>query len=224
MDTATALWSFGLLVALLTLTPGLDTALILRTAVLGRRRRAWGVVLGIQTGTLVWGVLASVGATAVLTASHLAYETLRWAGAGYLLWTGARMLRDSWRRDTGAATDGRPADVHGGDGRGKDGPADGNGLVAGWRRGALTNLLNPKVGVFYVALLPQFIPPGAPHLAFGVLLTCEHLALGLVWSTVLVGFARVVRHRLTGPTARRVLDRITGGVIAAFGLRLAFGD
>ncbi|GAA4992078.1 LysE family translocator [Kitasatospora paranensis] len=233
MDTATALWSFGLLVGLLTLTPGLDTALILRTAVLGRRRRAWGVVLGIQTGTLVWGVLASVGATAVLTASHLAYETLRWAGAGYLLWTGARMLRDSWRRDTGAAPDGSPADGpadghggdrHGGDRQRTDGPADGNGLVAGWRRGALTNLLNPKVGVFYVALLPQFIPPGAPHLAFGVLLTCEHLALGLVWSTVLVGFARVVRHRLTGPTARRVLDRITGGVIAAFGLRLAFGD
>jgi threonine/homoserine/homoserine lactone efflux protein len=185
------------------------------------------VVLGIQTGTLVWGVLASVGATAVLTASHLAYETLRWAGAGYLLWTGARMLRDSWRRDTGPGTDADAADGQSGgprDGHAGEPSAEGNGLVAGWRRGALTNLLNPKVGVFYVALLPQFIPPGAPHLAFGVLLTCEHLALGLLWSTVLVGFARVVRHRLTGPTARRVLDRITGGVIAAFGLRLAFGD
>ncbi|MFD9126805.1 LysE family translocator, partial [Kitasatospora sp. NPDC059571] len=211
MDTATALWSFGLLVGLLTLTPGLDTALILRTAVLGRRRRAWGVVLGIQTGTLVWGVLASAGATAVLTASHLAYETLRWAGAGYLLWMGARMLRDSFR--TGDAA---PAEAA------QDGPdpaADGGGLVAGWRRGALTNLLNPKVGVFYIALLPQFIPPGAPHLAFGVLLTCEHLLLGVAWSAVLIGFARVLRHWLAGPTARRVLDRITGGVIAAWGGR-----
>ncbi|MEW1910703.1 LysE family translocator [Kitasatospora sp. NPDC085895] len=215
MDNATALWSFALLVGLLTLTPGLDTALILRTAVLGRRRRAWGVVLGIQTGTLAWGILASAGATAVLTASHLAYELLRWAGAAYLLWMGGRMIRDSWRRepagDTAGAAD--PAET---------GERDAFG--AGWRRGALTNLLNPKVGVFYMALLPQFVPPGAPHLAFGTLLTCEHIVLGTLWSAVLVGFARVVRRWLAGPTAKRVLDRITGGVVALFGLRLALGD
>ncbi|WP_405014328.1 LysE family translocator [Kitasatospora sp. NBC_01539] len=223
MDTATALWGFALLVGLLTITPGLDTALILRTAVLGRRRRAWGVVLGIQTGTLAWGVLASAGATAVLTASHLAYEVLRWAGAAYLVWMGGRMLRDSWRRSPAAAPE---ADT-GADGR-ADGPApaagSGDGLLAGWRRGALTNLLNPKVGVFYVALLPQFIPPGAPHLAFGTLLTCEHIALGLAWSAVLVAFARAVRHWLAGDRARWVLDRVTGGVVAAFGVRLAVGD
>ncbi|MEV6208472.1 LysE family translocator [Kitasatospora sp. NPDC051914] len=215
MDNATALWSFAVLVGLLTLTPGLDTALILRTAVLGRRRRAWGVVLGIQTGTLAWGVLASAGATAVLTASHLAYEVLRWAGAAYLLWMGGRMIRNSWRR----RPDGRPAEA--GD------PADAgerDHFGAGWRRGALTNLLNPKVGVFYMALLPQFVPPGAPHLAFGTLLTCEHIVLGTLWSAVLVGFARVVRRWLAGETAKRVLDRITGGVVALFGLRLALGD
>ncbi|WP_431677443.1 LysE family translocator [Kitasatospora sp. KL5] len=215
MDNATALWSFAVLVGLLTLTPGLDTALILRTAVLGRRRRAWGVVLGIQTGTLAWGVLASAGATAVLTASHLAYEVLRWAGAAYLLWMGGRMIRDSWRRrpDGHPAEPGDPADA---------GERDHFG--AGWRRGALTNLLNPKVGVFYMALLPQFVPPGAPHLAFGTLLTCEHIVLGTLWSAVLVGFARVVQRWLAGETAKRVLDRITGGVVALFGLRLALGD
>lgn len=92
MTVTTALWSFALVVGLLTLTPGLDTALILRTSALGRRRRAWGVVLGIQTGTLIWGTLTSLGVTALLTASRLGYETLRWAGAGYLLWMGARML------------------------------------------------------------------------------------------------------------------------------------
>ncbi|GJF34211.1 threonine transporter RhtB [Kitasatospora sp. NE20-6] len=229
MDTATALWGFALLVGLLTITPGLDTALILRTAVLGRRRRAWGVVLGIQTGTLAWGVLASAGATAVLTASHLAYEVLRWAGAAYLVWMGGRMLRDSWRRSPAPAP--APALAAGtaaGTDTAADGPGpaadSGDGLLAGWRRGALTNLLNPKVGVFYVALLPQFIPPGAPHLAFGTLLTCEHIALGLAWSAVLVAFARAVRHWLAGDRARRVLDRITGGVVAAFGVRLAVGD
>ncbi|CAM5540395.1 hypothetical protein GCM10010299_50860 [Streptomyces tanashiensis] len=77
MTTTTALWSFALVVGLLTLTPGLDTALVLRTAALGHRARAWGVVLGIQTGVLAWGALTSLGVTALLTASQAAYEALR---------------------------------------------------------------------------------------------------------------------------------------------------
>ncbi|GAA4980315.1 LysE family translocator [Yinghuangia aomiensis] len=210
MGTATALWSFTLVVGLLTLTPGLDTALILRTAALGDRRQAWGVVLGIQTGTFVWGVLTSLGITALLTASHAAYTVLRWAGAAYLVVMGARMLYDTWRR--------RPVAVVSAE------PASSGGMFAAWRRGALTNLLNPKVGAFYVALLPQFIPQGAPHVAFGVALTAIHIALGLVWSSVLIGFARVLRSWLAKPVARRVLDRITGTLIAGFGLRLAWSE
>ncbi|WP_371502270.1 LysE family translocator [Kitasatospora sp. NBC_00374] len=209
MALGTALWSFTLVVGLLTLTPGLDTALILRTAALGRRRQAWGVVLGIQTGTLIWGTLTSLGVTALLTASHLAYEALRWAGAGYLLWMGARMLYDTWRRTPGPL----PDDAELLTGRGRVGD--------GWRRGTLTNLLNPKVGVFYVAVLPQFIPAGAPHLTTGVLLTCVHILLGLVWSAALVGFAQALSGWLRRPSARRTLDRVTGTVIAGFGLRLA---
>ncbi|AUG81007.1 lysine transporter LysE [Kitasatospora sp. MMS16-BH015] len=206
MGITTALWSFALVVGLLTLTPGLDTALILRTAALGERRRAWGVVLGIQTGTLLWGTLSSLGVSAILTASRLAYETLRWAGVVYLLWMGVQLVRSR-----GAAAEAAPE-------------PGGGGLLAGWRRGALTNLLNPKVGVFYVAVLPQFIPAGAPHLATGVLLTCVHVLEGTLWSAVLVGFARVLSGWLRRPVARRVLDRITGAVVVAFGLRLALAD
>ncbi len=77
--------AFVAVVGLLTVTPGMDTALILRTAAVGARRRAWGVVAGIQGGTLVWGVLTSAGVTALLTASHVAYEALRWAGADSML-------------------------------------------------------------------------------------------------------------------------------------------
>ncbi|MER8184605.1 LysE family translocator [Kitasatospora sp. NPDC094015] len=210
MALGTALWSFALVVGLLTLTPGLDTALILRTAALGRRRRAWGVVLGIQTGTFAWGTLTSLGVTALLTASQLGYQALRWAGAGYLLWMGARMLRDTWRRGPGPAEAEEP-----------ELPAGRDSLREGWRQGTLTNLLNPKVGVFYVAVLPQFIPAGAPHLATGELLTSVHLLLGLLWSGVLVGFAQALRGWLRRPSARRTLDRVTGTVIAGFGLRLA---
>ncbi|WP_035793607.1 LysE family translocator [Kitasatospora mediocidica] len=211
MTLTTALCSFALVVGLLTLTPGLDTALILRTAALGRRRRAWGVVLGIQTGTLLWGSLTSLGVTALLTASRLGYDALRLGGACYLLWMGARMLWNTRQRvpaDTTTPTDEAPT-------------SDPDSWSAGWRQGTLTNLLNPKVGVFYVAVLPQFIPAGAPHFTTGVLLTCVHVTLGLLWSTVLVGFAQALRARLQRPSARRVLDRITGTAIIAFGLRLA---
>ncbi|MFJ8850198.1 LysE family translocator [Streptomyces sp. NPDC102437] len=212
MAIGTALWSFALVVGLLTLTPGLDTALILRTSALGRRRRAWGVVLGIQSGTLLWGALTSLGVTALFTASHLAYVTLRWAGAAYLVWTGLRMLRDTFR---GLPADGTDESVL---------PAGTDSFAGGWRQGVLTNLLNPKMGAFYVAVLPQFIPAGTSHFTMGLLLTSVHILMGLVWSAVLVGFARVLHGRLRRPQARRVLDRITGTVIAAFGVRLALGD
>ncbi|MFJ3846348.1 LysE family translocator [Streptomyces albidoflavus] len=210
MATSTALWSFALVVGLLTLTPGLDTALILRTSALGRRRRSWGVVLGIQTGTLLWGALTSLGVTALLTASHVAYVTLRWVGAAYLVWMGARMLWDTFR---GNSTEAEPASLTGPD-----------TLGSGWRLGALTNLLNPKMGAFYVAVLPQFIPAGTGHFTMGLLLTGVHILLGLVWAAVLVGFARVVHGWLRTPRARRLLDRVTGTVIAGFGIRLALSD
>ncbi|MFB7909356.1 LysE family translocator [Kitasatospora sp. NPDC056076] len=206
MEMTTALWSFALVVGLLTLTPGLDTALILRTSALGRRRQAWGVVLGIQTGTLIWGTLTSAGVTALLTASQVAYEVLRWAGAAYLVWMGVGMLRKR-----GAQAEAEEESAEG-------------GFVHGWRRGTLTNLLNPKVGVFYVAVLPQFIPSGAPHFAAGVALTGVHVVEGVLWSTVLVGFARVLRGWLRRPAARRVMDRVTGAVVVGFGLKLALAD
>lgn len=212
MTTIGALWSFGLVVGLLTLTPGLDTALILRTAALRRPRQAWGVVLGIQAGTLLWGLFTAAGVTAVLTASHLAYEVLRWAGAGYLVWIGARMIWAGRRPPAEAA---EVADQAGG-------AAD--DFFAGWRRGLLTNLLNPKMGAFYVALLPQFIPAGSSPLTFGLLLAGVHVGLGLIWSTVLVVAALRLRRLLSRPAARRVLDLLAGTVIAGFGLRLATSE
>ncbi|MFK3731680.1 LysE family translocator [Streptomyces sp. NPDC088090] len=195
---------------LLTLTPGLDTALVLRTAALGRRTRARGVVLGIQTGTLVWGALTSLGVTALLTASHLAYEILRRAGAAYLLWMAGRMIAETFRR---GGADAAEVEVGGAD-----------TLCGGWRQGALTNLLNPKVGVFYVAVLPQFIPAEAPHFAMGLALTSVHVVLGTLWSAVLIASATALGTRLRGARARRVLDRVTGTVIGAFAVRLAVGD
>src|SRR4051812_25477913 len=85
----------------------------------------------------------------------------------------------------------------------------------------LTNLLNPKVGAFYVAMLPQFIPADAPHAAMGLLLAGVHVGEGLLWSAVLVGFAALMSGALRTPAVKRLLDRVTGIVIVAFGIRLA---
>ncbi|GAB3904468.1 LysE family translocator [Microbispora bryophytorum] len=206
MDVYGALASFAAIVALLTLTPGLDTALILRTSLLAGRRSAWAVVLGIQGGTLSWGMLTAAGLSALLTASQVAYEVLRWAGVAYLIWMGARML---WHSRTSQADDAAPP-----------GPPE-----AGWgrafRRGLLTNLLNPKVGAFYVAVLPQFMPRGVPHAVMGVLLAGVHVCEALVWSAVLIGFTGMVRGWLRRPPVGRALDRLTGLVVIGFGLRLA---
>ncbi|MEW1960430.1 LysE family translocator [Kineococcus sp. NPDC059986] len=219
MTTSSAVWSFALVVGLLTLTPGLDTALIVRTAAAGQPRRAWGVVVGIQTGTLIWGILTSLGIAALLTASALVYEVLRWAGAAYLVWMGVTMV---WATHRPAHAAGRPEVAVGKPAATTAGER--GSFSAAWRRGAATNLLNPKMGAFYVALLPQFIPEGASPLTFGVLLACVHITLGVVWSTVPVLMARRLRRVLQRPSVRRAMDRATGTVIAGFGVKLAMSS
>lgn len=214
MTAAAAIWSFVLVVGLLTLTPGLDTALIVRTAAVGTQRQVWGVVLGIQWGTLGWGLFASAGVAALLAASQVAFEIMRWAGAAYLIWMGLNMLWASRRSAPGS-----PQSDYGDVAGSREG-----GFWSGWRRGVLTNMLNPKMGAFYASLLSQFIPSGASPLLFGVLLTCVHIALGTAWSVVLVLAARRARRVLERPTARRMLDRAAGMAITGFGLRLLVSD
>jgi len=202
-----SLLGFVLVVGVLTVTPGLDTALIVRTAAGGHARRAWGVVLGIQNGTLLWGLLTSLGLAAVLVASATVYEILRWAGVAYLAWIGLGLLRQAVRRGTAAETEtsGSP----------------GHEFLRGWRRGVTTNLLNPKMGAFYVALLPQFIPSGANPVVAGIVLASVHVLLGLLWSAVLVHLAGRFRRILARSGTRRVLDAVSGTVILGFGARLA---
>ncbi len=206
-----AVLSFAAIAGLLTIVPGLDTAFVVRTAVTQGRRSGFAAALGIGTGVLAWGICAAVGISALLAASQLAYDALRLAGAAYLLWLGAGMLWASWRRRgeeaRAAATAGRVP-----------GPA---GALASWWKGTLTNLLNPKVGVFYLAMLPQFIPARAPHLLSGVLLAGVHDVEGMAWFALLISAVHWARHWLSGGRVHRVMDRVTGVVLIGFGLRLA---
>ncbi|WP_312938257.1 LysE family translocator [Stutzerimonas nitrititolerans] len=188
---------------LLTVTPGVDTAIVLRAATVDGRRQALMASLGIALGCLVWGAAVSLGLGALLRASEVAYTLVKFAGALYLVWLGARLLLKPRATLESAA-----------------GEAYSRGGDAFWR-GFLTNLLNPKVGVFYVTFLPQFVPAGVGVASYSFFLACLHIALTLAWFAVLIAATVPLGRFLRQPSAVKVLDRLTGGIFVAFGIRLA---
>ncbi|GAA0289878.1 LysE family translocator [Streptomyces polychromogenes] len=216
MTVSSALASFAVVAGMLTVMPGLDTALVLRSALTLGRRRAFATAVGILCGVLVWGVAAAAGASAVLTASRLLYDVLRVAGAAYLGWLGIGMLRRTLKDR------GRPVPEHAADQTGAASPE--STWARCWARGLGTSLLNPKNGVFYMAMLPQFIPSGAPHLLMGVVLAAVHDLEGLIWFSALIWGTRLVRRWLNRGSVRRAIDAITGTVLVGFGIKLALGD
>lgn len=199
---AASLAAFVGAAALLTITPGLDTALVLRTLATGAARPALLAGLGIAAGCFVWAIIVALGLGALLEASQLAYNILRWLGAAYLVWTGYKMLRNPRRTFV--------ADVPGARTRHQ-----------AFATGALTNLLNPKVGVFYVSFLPQFVPDGVAVGPFILLLGAIHALLGMIWFTCLVAATRPVMRFLQRPRVVSACDRLTGGMFVAFGIGLA---
>lgn len=207
MTTWSAIASFAVAAGLLTIVPGLDTAMILRSAISQGRSNAFATMLGITTGSLIWGVGAAAGVSALLTASEIGFLVVRILGAAYLCWLGVGLVRKALRRQpvplAGAATASPLEPLH-----------------RSYCRGLLTNLLNPKVGVFYVAVLPQFIPAGASVLGMGVLLTLVHVVEGLAWCTLLVLAASRIRVALSRRSTQRAIDAGTGSVLIGFGVKL----
>ncbi len=213
VDTVpSALVSFALVAGLVTITPGLDTALVLRSALTQGRACAYATALGVCTGCLVWGAAAAVGVSAVLTASEVAYTVLRLVGAGYLIWLGSRWLMASLRRDRALAA---------------VAPDDNSSRPtkwASWRQGLGVNLLNPKIGAFYVALLPQFIPADVSPVLMGMLLAAVHSVEGIVWFTLIILGAYVMRAWLGRPRVQRGMNGITGATLIGFGVALALPE
>lgn len=211
MTLAQAVLSFALVAGLLTLVPGIDTALVLRSSITRTRGYAFATALGISTGAMIWGVAAAVGVSALLAASELAYRVLTLAGAAYMVWLGVSLL---WKSRGKAGRAEPPAEAAA--------PAAANGqLLKGWATGAGTNLLNPKVGVFYIATIPQFIPVGTSPLLMGVVLAGVHCLLTMAWFTLLIFGSQFASRWLKGPHSIKVVDRITGTVLMGFGLKLA---
>jgi threonine/homoserine/homoserine lactone efflux protein len=212
MTTSHALLAFTIAAALLTITPGLDTALVLRTAAVEGPRRAILVALGICCGLYLWALAVSVGLGALLTVSRLAYNILRVAGAAYLIYLGGKIFlrpRSAGTVDS-SATNSRENTI-----------AD--EMPSRWfARGFLTNILNPKVGVFYVTFLPQFIPTGVHVTSFSMLLASIHVTEGILWFALLISSTAALATWLRRPRVATAIDRTTGAVLIGFGAALLF--
>jgi threonine/homoserine/homoserine lactone efflux protein len=202
MSVTDSLLAFTFAATLLTLTPGLDTALILRTSVAEGGKKAVHAALGIDVGCFVWGALVAFGLGALLAVSELAYTALKWCGAAYLCWLGIQLLlrpRQSFTL------------------QGEESVRSNNWFL----RGMLGNVLNPKMGVFYVSFLPQFIPAGHSPMVWTFLLVSIHVCLGTLWSLTLIMASRSAAQVLRKPAVVKWMDRATGTAFLLFAARLA---
>jgi threonine/homoserine/homoserine lactone efflux protein len=196
----TELLAFLGVAAVVICTPGQDTALTIRNALLGGRRNGIATAAGVAAGQAVWTVAASLGVVALLNASQPAFLALRLAGAAYLVYLGLQSLRAAVRRRDLAALPAVEADPR-----------------AGLREGLVSNLANPKMAVFFTSLLPQFGDDFATLLALGLSFSLLTFAWLAAYS---VAVARA-RRLLARDRVRRAIDAVTGTVLVALGLRLA---
>jgi threonine/homoserine/homoserine lactone efflux protein len=201
-----ALWAFVGVAALVIVTPGPDTALTVRNALIGGRRAGVATAAGVALGLSVWTAAASAGLAALLVASEPAFVAVKLAGAAYLVLLGAQTLVHAWR--------GRPVEG--------DGEREAARLRPGvaLRQGLLNDLGNPKIAVFFTTLLPQFAPAHGPAfatlLAFGLLFCAMTFAWLCVYSAVVARAGRALRR----PRVRRALDAVMGAALVAVGVRV----
>lgn len=168
---------------------------------------AFATAAGICSGTAAWGLAAAIGASALLAASETAFTVLRIAGAAYMAWLGPSILVKSFRAGTATAA-----------GQAAAGPGT---VRTDWFSGLTTSLLNPKVGVFYMAMIPQFMPADAPALLMGALLPLVHNAEAMAWFAAIILATSHARRWLQSPAATKVTDRIAGVVLIGFAAKIA---
>jgi RhtB (resistance to homoserine/threonine) family protein len=201
--------AFLAVAAAVTLIPGPAFALVLQTAAVHGRRTALATIAGNSVGVLVWGALSAAGVSALVAASEVAYDTLRLAGAAYLVWLGVQALRPH-RGD--AAASGEPGAAAG--------ATTHRDTWRAARRGLVNSLANPKLALFFVALFPQFVAPGAAVLPAALAMAAVIVAFDVLWYgsvALLVDRAR----RALRPRLVAAVEKVTGAVLLGFGLRLA---
>jgi threonine/homoserine/homoserine lactone efflux protein len=196
---------FGAFAVVLILIPGPDFAVVTKNTLAGGRRRGRWTALGVSSSNLVQGAAAAAGLSALIVRVQPLFEAIKWAGVAYLAYMGAQAVRSAVRGQYPSALD--------------DAPASRDGFT-GWRQGFVSNITNPKVLVFYLAVLPQFLTPGA-GLGWLLVLAWSHALLSLAYLQVLVTGLHGARNLLARRRVRRGLDATTGAVLLGFSARLA---
>ncbi len=202
-------WAYLLAITLLTVTPGVDTLLVLRNTGRGGLRDGCVTSAGICSGLFIHATLSALGISVVMMQTAWAFSVLKWAGACYLIWLGIVSLLSALSR-------------------GRESLAAGDQVIrnrvsaaTSFREGVLSNALNPKTALFYMALLPQFVDPAGDAFRQSLGLAAVHFLLAMVWQCSLA-WAMVRFRRLgTGMKLRRTLNALTGGVFVVIGARLA---
>jgi threonine/homoserine/homoserine lactone efflux protein len=194
-------------VAVLTVTPGPDMLLVVRNGLSSGVRGAWRTGLGCCLGISVHATAAVLGLSAILAASAGAYAAVKLAGAAYLAYLGVRMLISAIMSGTTPAEAAEPATVTAGG--------------AAFRQGLATNLLNPKIALLFLTLLPQFVAGGEPRLRTTAILAAVFLGIAVLWwrtfSLAIGPISRVLRGR----RSRRLLDAVAGSALIAISVRVA---
>lgn len=203
------LLGFLAVVMLAYIVPGPDFFVILQSTVSGRKEGLW-TALGAQTGLAVHMLLAVLGLTAVVAQSALAFSIVKAAGAVYLVWMGVRIIWSSRRGD--------PSEI----GEQTTGDRSARGAWTGFRRGLLTNVLNPKAALFFLSVIPQFVNTTTSPVPQILLLGVIDIAVGVLWWCALVLMARRLTALLRRPTVRTWWDRVTGSLLTGFGGALAY--
>jgi RhtB (resistance to homoserine/threonine) family protein len=193
--------------ALVIIIPGPDTAVVTRNVLVHGRRAAIGTSFGVSAGLAVWTVAAAVGVASLVRASAVAFTVLKLIGALYLMWLGLQALRAA--RHASDEQDPRLASR----------PA--LSPLGGFRQGLFSDLANPKIGVFFTSLLPQFVDPGRPVLLPFLVLGAVFVLMTVLWLCAYCLVAARAAQTLQRPTVKAALDRFTGIVLIAIGLRLA---
>jgi threonine/homoserine/homoserine lactone efflux protein len=189
------------------LIPGPDFAVVTKNTLTGGRTRGRWTSLGICSSNFLQGSAAAAGLGAVIVHAQPVFDTIKWAGVAYLLYLGVHSIRSSVRGEY-AAVDAA------------DRPSGRAIALGGWRQGFLSNITNPKVLVFYLAVLPQFLRPGA-GLGWLLVFAWSHAALSLAYLTVATAGLSRLRGLLARRRVRRAMDATTGGVLVAFSAKLA---
>jgi threonine/homoserine/homoserine lactone efflux protein len=203
--TWSAYGGFLVFATVLVLIPGPDFAVVTKnTLAAGRRRGRWAA-LGVASSNVVQGTAAASGLSALIVRAQPVFEAIKWAGVVYLAFLGAQAIRSAVR--------GRylPLDAE---------PAVAGAAFGGWRQGFLSNITNPKVLIFYLAVLPQFLVPGAP-VGWLLAFAWSHAALSLIYLLALTTGLHRARQLLLRRRVRRGLDSVTGVVLIGFSARLA---